>query len=89
MVKIIGIGSFIFGMGVVGAFIIINNQNIYYSDYAIDLSDKEETVELMYMAWACDCAEWARPEDVNLYHDNSGDTLAKLSIFVEAAAPSL
>jgi len=43
----------------------------------------------MYMAWACDCAEWARPEDVGRYRDNPNDTLAKLSIFIEAAELSL
>jgi hypothetical protein len=60
-----------------------------FFDYPYHLSEKEETIELMYVAWACDCAEWAKPSDVKQFSDNPGDTLSKLSIFIEAAQPEL
>lgn len=53
------------------------------------LVEKEQTIELSYIAWACDCASWATLEDIRKYHDNSGDTLADLSIFIEPADTSL
>ena len=52
------------------------------------LEDKEQTIELEYIAWACDCANWATPHDVAKYYDK-GDTLASLSIYVEPADSTL
>lgn len=52
------------------------------------LEEKEETIKLMHISWACDCANWAKPEDIEKYND-SGDTLADLSIFIEPANKSL
>jgi hypothetical protein len=52
------------------------------------LEEKEETLELTYLAWACECANWATPDDIARYHDE-GDSLADLSIFIEPANESL
>jgi hypothetical protein len=41
------------------------------------------------MGWACDCAEWALSEDIERYHDNDNDSLAFMSIFIEAEKPEL
>jgi len=49
------------------------------------LEEKEQTIELSYIAWACNCANWATIEHIKKYHDNPGDTLADLSIFIEPA----
>jgi hypothetical protein len=53
------------------------------------LVEKEQTIELSYIAWACDCANWVTQEDIQKYHDTPGDTLANLSIFIEPADKSL
>ncbi len=53
------------------------------------LEDKEQIIELKYIAWACNCANWATAADLAKYHDNIGDTLARLCIYVEAADSSL
>ncbi len=53
------------------------------------LEDKVQAIELEYIPWACDCANWASPEDIDRYNDNKDDSLATLSIFVEPADPSL
>jgi hypothetical protein len=51
------------------------------------LEGKEQTLELEYIAWACDCANWAKPEDIDKYSDE--DTLVVLSVFIEPAQKSL
>ncbi|MBP6302808.1 MAG: hypothetical protein KA501_05440 [Bacteroidia bacterium] len=51
------------------------------------LEEKEETLELSYIAWACDCANWAKLDDIKKYND-AGDTLADLSVFIEPADKS-
>ncbi len=53
------------------------------------LEEKEQTIDLSYIAWACDCANWATQEDIRKYHDNLGDTLADLSIYVVPINDSL
>ena len=53
------------------------------------LNEKVETIELTYIAWACDCANWATQEDLKKYADNIGDNLARRSIFIEPADQSL
>ena len=52
------------------------------------MDEKTQTIELSYIAWGCDCANWATLNDIKKYHD-SGDTLADLSIFIEPANDSL
>lgn len=54
-----------------------------------ELEEKEQIIELSYIAWGCDCANWATLEDIKKYHDNIGDTLAGLSVFIEPADESL
>ncbi len=54
-----------------------------------ELAQKVQTLELTYIAWACDCANWATQEDLKKYSDNIGDSLADQSIFVEPDNPSL
>ncbi|MEO5645589.1 MAG: hypothetical protein ABIQ40_02985 [Bacteroidia bacterium] len=54
------------------------------------LEEKEETIELTYIAWGCECANWATTDDVDKYlNDNSGDTLYNRSIFIEPANSTL
>ncbi len=45
-----------------------------------------KTLEFTYIAWACDCANWATKIDLEKY---SGDTLARQSIFLEPANQDL
>lgn len=52
------------------------------------LDEKTQTIELSYIAWGSDCANWATRDDIKKYND-SGDTLADLSIFIEPADNSL
>ena len=47
------------------------------------LNGKIETIELTYIAWSCDCANWATKEDLKKYSENIGDSLAHRSIFIE------
>lgn len=53
------------------------------------LNEKVETIELKYIAWACDCANWATVEDLKKYSGNVGDSLAYHSIFIEPADESI
>ena len=53
------------------------------------LEDKFQVIELQYIPWACDCANWATPSDIEKYNDNIGDTLSSSSIFVEPADSSV
>lgn len=53
------------------------------------VEEKEQTIELSYIAWACDCANWATLEDIHKFSDNIDDTLAKLSVFIEPATPGI
>jgi hypothetical protein len=53
------------------------------------LADNEQTIEVSYIAWACDCANWAMLDDIEKYSDNPNDTLADLSIFIEPTNESL
>lgn len=52
------------------------------------LEDKVQTVRFHYIAWACDCANWATGSDIDRYADN-GDQLAEHSVFIEPANPAL
>lgn len=53
------------------------------------LNGKMETIELTYIAWASDCANWATKEDLKKYSENIGDSLAHRCIFIEPANQSL
>lgn len=44
--------------------------------------EKEQNIELTYIAWACDCANWATKNDIEKYI-NSEDKLAKKCVFIE------
>jgi hypothetical protein len=58
----------------------------YYSDKVLE--DTIGTLDLSYIAWGCECANWATEADINkLNHD--GDKLANKSIFIEPADSSL
>jgi hypothetical protein len=54
-----------------------------------DLMSEEQTIELTYIAWGCDCANWATPEDMEKFAGSDSDSLAERCIFLEAAAESL
>ena len=56
-----------------------------YSDKKGGLNGNIQTLELTYVAWACDCANWATKEDIDKSSENDDDTLAKRSIFIEHA----
>ena len=53
------------------------------------LDTKVQTIELHYITWACECANWATASDIEKYSDNVGDTLADLSMFIEPADSSI
>ena len=53
------------------------------------VEERVQTIELEYVPWACDCANWATPPDIEKYYDNFGDSLSTLSIFVEPAESSI
>lgn len=53
------------------------------------LNEKTETIELTYIAWACDCANWATKDDLYKYSENIGDSLAYQSIFIEPINQSI
>ncbi|MGD1848270.1 MAG: hypothetical protein ACFB10_22990 [Salibacteraceae bacterium] len=38
-----------------------------------ELQPKTQTLELTYIAWACDCANWATPDDLTTFADNEDD----------------
>lgn len=50
------------------------------------LEKNTRTIELNYVAWACDCANWTMVEDMGIF---SGDSLADRSIFIEPASKEL
>ncbi len=53
------------------------------------LEEEVQDVELTYIAWACDCANWATLEDAEKYAENIEDSLAHKSIFIEPASKSI
>lgn len=53
------------------------------------LEDEVNTIDLSYIAWACECANWSPPEDHLKFKDNIGDSLALNSIFIEPATIDL
>ena len=61
---------------------------IYNYFHLDDLENKTQTIELSYINWACDCADWATPEQLTKLADNINDTLAKASVYIEPIAKS-
>ena len=59
----------------------------YYPTYTKNLEDKIQTLELQYIAWACECANWATLSDINKYQDTG--ILSDHSFFIEPADTSL
>jgi hypothetical protein len=51
------------------------------------LDGKTQTVEFHYIMWACECANWATPDDIYRYQD-TGD-LSEHCVFIEPADSSL
>lgn len=49
------------------------------------LSGKQEVLELTYIAWGCDHANWVRVDDFQKYAGKHDDSLAQRSIFIEPA----
>jgi len=56
----------------------------YYPTYTKDLEDTVRALDLQYVAWACQCANWATETDIKKAEDH-GNKLADKSIFVEPA----
>ena len=46
------------------------------------LESNTQTIELEYIAWACDCANWATPKDIEKFSGKE-DSLAQRSVFIE------
>lgn len=74
---------FISACGLIG-----NNRKVNYSDYPKELSSKIDTIEVTYIAWACDCANWLPTHylDNPLYQDSVFDHQC---IFLEAKSEEL
>jgi len=67
----------------------------FFSLYSCDnhnkgrLKDQIEVLELTYIPWGCDCANWATSANIELYHSNEMDSLAIFSVFIEPASEEL
>ena len=59
----------------------------FYPTYTKDLEDTTLTLDLEYIAWACQCAEWATPSDIEKHQDTG--KLSEHSIFIEPVDTSL
>ncbi|MCT4622879.1 MAG: hypothetical protein N4A46_04590 [Schleiferiaceae bacterium] len=53
------------------------------------LEENVQSLELKYIAWACDCANWATHEVLEVYSGNENDALAKHCIFIEPATETV
>ncbi|HEU4861352.1 MAG TPA: hypothetical protein VFT15_16015 [Chitinophagaceae bacterium] len=62
-------------------------KNEYHPTYTTDLEDSIKTLNLQYISWACQCANWATPSDIELYQDTG--KLSEHSIFIEPATDKL
>lgn len=61
-----------------------SSEDDYYPTYTKELEDTIRTVDLTYIAWACQCANWATQSDIKTSNDD-GDKLSSKSIFIEPA----
>jgi len=59
----------------------------YYPTYTKELEDTIRTIDLTYIAWACQCAEWTTMADISRYQDTG--KLSEHTIFIEAADSTL
>jgi len=59
----------------------------FYPTYTKSLEDTIQTLDLEYVAWACQCANWTMPSDIDKYKDTG--KLSDHSIFIEPADSSL
>jgi hypothetical protein len=59
----------------------------YYPANKSPLENKIKTVDLIYIAWACECANWMEENEYKKYEDQG--KLAENSIFLEPADSSL
>ncbi|WP_445718599.1 hypothetical protein [Flavobacterium sp.] len=50
--------------------------------------EKEQNIELIYIAWACECANWATKKDIAKYQDFE-DKLAEKCVFIEPTNDSV
>jgi len=50
------------------------------------LEKQVQTLELFYISWACDCANWAIASDLSKYE---GDELDDHCVYIEPASPSV
>jgi hypothetical protein len=64
-----------------------SDPNDFYPTYTKSLEDTIQTLDLEYVAWACQCANWTTPSDINKYKDTG--KLSDHSIFIEPADSSL
>lgn len=58
--------------------------NNYYPTYTKDLEDSTQVIDLTYISWACQCANWVTETDLKNSQEN-GDTLANKAVFIEPA----
>jgi len=63
------------------------HEQSFYPTYTKNLEDRTHTLELMYIAFFCQCANWATPLDIDKYQDTG--ILSDHSIFVEPADSTL
>ena len=49
------------------------------------LEKQVQTLELTYISWACDCANWVTASDITKYE---GDELADHCVYIEPASPT-
>jgi len=49
------------------------------------LENEVKTLHLRYIAWACDCANWATDEDIKKYGGDNNGALDDRCIFLEPA----
>jgi hypothetical protein len=59
----------------------------YHPTYTEDLEDSLRTLDLSYVAWACQCANWVLASDHEKYQESGG--ISQRSIFIEAADSTL
>lgn len=53
-----------------------------------ELEANTQNIELEYIAWACDCANWVTPIDIKKFSDKE-DSLVQRSVFIEPADTAL
>ncbi len=55
----------------------------------IELTGEIKTIELTYIAWACDCANWVTDYHLTKFSNNTNDSLAYYSIYIEPMTEEL